>query len=94
MYEWDENKNLANLAKHGVAFNVACDVFSDPYAIVQYNRTIDNEIRDQIIGKINNEIVILLVIFTKRRNIIRIISARKASKKERLIYNNYIRGIK
>jgi uncharacterized DUF497 family protein len=89
MYEWDESKNFANLAKHGVDFNVACDVFSDPYAIVHYNRTINNEIRDQIIGKINNEIVILFVVFTKRKNIIRIISARKASKRERAIYNNH-----
>lgn len=89
MYEWDENKNFVNLAKHGVDFNVACDVFSDPYAIVQYNRTINNEIRDQIIGKINNEIVILFVVFTKRKNIIRIISARKASRRERAIYNNH-----
>ena len=89
MYEWDENKNFVNLAKHGVDFNVACDVFSDPYAIVHYNRTINNEIRDQIIGKINNEIVILFVVFTKRKNIIRIISARKASSRERAIYNHH-----
>lgn len=91
MYEWDNNKNEANLAKHGIDFNLACEIFSDPYAIVQYNRTIDNEVRDQIIGKINNEIIILFVVFTKRKNTIRIISARKASKQERAIYEKQTR---
>ncbi len=91
MYEWDNNKNDANLAKHGIDFNLACEIFSDPYAIVQYNRTIDKEVRDQIIGKINNEIIILFVVFTKRKNTIRIISARKASKQERAIYEKQTR---
>ena len=91
MYEWDNNKNDTNLAKHGIDFNLACEIFSDPYAIVQYNRKIDNEVRDQIIGKINNEIIILFVVFTKRKNTIRIISARKASKQERAIYEKQTR---
>jgi uncharacterized DUF497 family protein len=88
MFEWDENKNKINLEKHGFEFSLAVEVFSDPNAIVQFNRQVDNEIRKHIIGKIKNEIIILLVVFTNRNNNIRIISARKANKEERQIYEN------
>ncbi len=86
MYEWDENKNTINLNKHGIDFNVAIEVFSDPDAVVQFNREISGEVRDQIIGKIEGEIVILFVVFTTRQHKIRLISARKANKQERAIY--------
>lgn len=86
MYEWDKNKNKQNLEKHGIGFDVAIEVFSDPEAIIQPNRKVEKEIRNQIIGKIEGEIVILFVVFTHRGRKIRLISARKASKKERTIY--------
>ena len=88
MYEWDEIKNTLNLEKHGLDFNLAIEVFSDPNAIVGLNRNINKEERHQIIGKIQNEIIIIFVVYTKRKQKIRIISARKASKKERIIYEN------
>jgi uncharacterized DUF497 family protein len=88
MYEWDEAKNKINLEKHGIAFNVAIEVFSDANAIVQFNREVDGEVRDQIIGRLDGEIIILFVVFTKRGNKIRLISARKANKQERAIYEN------
>jgi len=91
MYEWDDNKNRLNLKKHGLDFSLAIEVFSDSNAVVQDNRVIDGEVREQIIGKLNNEIVILFVVYTKRGKKIRIISARKASKKERSIYENQTR---
>lgn len=91
MYEWDDNKNQLNLKKHGLDFTLAIEVFSDSNAIVQDNRVINGEVREQIIGKLDNEIVILFVIYTKRGQKIRIISARKASKKERSIYENQTR---
>lgn len=86
MYEWDEKKSKSNLEKHGIEFNVAIEVFSDPNAIVQFNRESEGEIRNQIIGQISGEIVILFVVFTERKNKIRLISARKANKQERAIY--------
>ena len=92
MYEWDETKNKINLGKHGIDFNIAIEVFSDPNAIVQFNRDVDGEIRDQIIGSIDGEVVILFVVFTKRGQKIRIISARKANKQERAIYENQKRA--
>lgn len=88
MYEWDEKKSITNLEKHGVDFNVAIEVFSDPNAVVQFNRHIDGETRNQVIGRIDNEVVILFVVFTKRGNCIRLISARKANKQERVIYEH------
>lgn len=91
MYEWDDNKNQKNIEKHGIGFETAIEVFSDSNAIVQFNRDIDGEIRDQIIGKINGEIVILFVVFTKRGSKIRLISARRANKSERAIYENQTR---
>lgn len=86
MYEWDENKNKQNLEKHGVCFTLAIEVFSDPNAVVQFNREIENEVRNQIIGKIDDAWVILFVVFTHRGSKIRLISARKANKRERAIY--------
>lgn len=91
MYEWDETKNKINLEKHGIDFKVAIEVFSDANAMVQFNREVDGEIRDQIIGKLDGEIVILFVVFTKRGQKIRLISARKANKQERAIYENQTR---
>jgi uncharacterized protein len=86
MYEWDEEKNQKNESKHGISFEVAVEVFSDANAVIQFNRNIDGEIRDQIIGSLANEIIVLFVVFTNRREKIRLISARKANKRERAIY--------
>ena len=86
MYEWNETKNNSNLEKHGLDFNLAIEVFSDPNGLTQLNRNIDGEERSQIIGKLQNEIIIVFVVFTQRKQKIRIISARKANKKERQIY--------
>lgn len=88
MYEWDKNKNQLNLEKHGISFDIAIEVFSDPYALVQFNREIETETRNQIIGKIDGEMVTLFVIFTHRGHKIRVISARKANKKERALYEH------
>ena len=88
MYEWDDDKNKLNVEKHGIDFNLAIEVFSDPCAVVQFNREIQGEIRDQIIGQIEDEVVILFVIFTHREHKIRLISARKANKKERALYEH------
>ena len=86
MFEWDEKKSVVNLQKHGVDFSLAVEIFSDPKAVVQFSREIDGEKRYQIIGSLAGEVIVLLVVFVQRKEKIRVISARKASKKERLIY--------
>ena len=82
-FEWDENKNKVNLEKHAIDFVLATEVFSDHMA-VETIRIVNNEERIQIIGKIGG--CIISVAYTWRKTNIRIISARLASKKERLNY--------
>lgn len=84
MFEWDSNKNKANLEKHGINFSLAIEVFQDKYAY-EVDRIVNNEIRRKLVGAIDE--VILSVIYTKRKDKYRIISARCASKTERRIYH-------
>ena len=44
MYEWDENKNNSNEIKHGLRFELAIEVFSDPRAVIQPNRKINGSV--------------------------------------------------
>jgi hypothetical protein len=89
LYDWDDNKNLANKAKHKISFETAILIFDDPDHISQIDQNFSDEERWQTIGLINN-IHCLLVIHTYRSRkgdeVNRIISARKATKKERQYY--------
>lgn len=86
-FEWDENKNNSNMQKHGIDFNDAKEVFKDQDSKSAPDLRKDyEEDRWKLIGKIYSSII--SVIYTKRNNITRIISARKASNKEREEYNN------
>ena len=90
-YEWDENKNESNLEKHGLSFETASLVFDDPNALSIPDRIENGEERWQTIGMIEN-IVIVMVAHTikletdSQEEIIRIISARKATRAERQEY--------
>ena len=88
-FEWDHAKATTNAWKHGVGFEDAMLVFADPYALVEQDRIEDGELRWQTLGLAGN-IVLLLVAHTVRAGqdgeIIRIISARKAVRKERKLY--------
>ena len=86
-FEWDEKKNTANLEKHGISFEDATLVFDDINALERVDGTYDGENRLKIIGKIYN-ILVVLVIFVERGEIIRIISARKATRQESEEYYN------
>ena len=87
--EWDEKKNRANHAKHGVSFETAALVFDDPLHLSRRDREEGGEERWRTIGCVA-EIVVLVVAHTYREEggdeVIRIISARKASRSERRIY--------
>jgi uncharacterized DUF497 family protein len=83
--DWDEAKNRQNVAKHGVHFETAVLAFEDPYALVRLDRIIDGEERWQTIAMING-LVVLLVAHTLDDDLIRIISARKATPRERRLY--------
>jgi hypothetical protein len=90
-FEWDENKNEANIKKHGISFESAKLVFDDPYVIAFPERIVDGEERWLAFGSLDG-IVIPAVAHTIGddcdNEVIRIISARKASASERRQYAN------
>ena len=83
---WDERKNRTNRTKHGITFIEASEIFFDPLAL-----TVDDadhswsEFRFVSIGKTTLQ-KLLVVFFTETENFIRIISARKPTRSERLNY--------
>lgn len=89
LFEWDEVKAERNRRKHGVTFDLAVQVFDDPYVISEQDRTVDGEPRWQRIGMAAG-IAVLVVGHTLRGQagdeIVRIITARKASRTERERY--------
>jgi len=87
-FEWDRAKDLANQKKHGVSFTEAKSVFFDDYAVQFYDEEhAEAEDRFIMLG-MSNETRVLVVCHCERSegNTIRIISARKATKKERSFY--------
>ncbi|WP_375451196.1 BrnT family toxin [uncultured Devosia sp.] len=89
-FEWDEDKRQINLVKHGVYFEDATLVFKDPNELTLPAKTVSGEARFKTIGRFGAK-AILLVIHTRRDVhgegfIIRMISARPASRAERKRY--------
>jgi len=86
---WDENKNLVNQEKHRISFELAQRVFDDPLHLSRHDRIENGELRWQTIGLVGNVALLLVahsVIEAGGEDMIRIISARKADKRERKIY--------
>jgi hypothetical protein len=92
-FTWDPEKALRNLKKHGVSFEIAKEVFADPYHIETANLFQRREQRFQVIG-LTRSLVLLLVVFVDRSNaeveVIHIISARKGESVEEAIYEEQI----
>jgi uncharacterized protein len=90
-FTWDERKNRSNKAKHGVSFETAALVFNDPYHLSRPDREVEGELRWHTMGMIP-EMQVLLVVHTvseagdQGEEIVRLISARKATLRERSIY--------
>ena len=80
-YEWDSRKAGSNLKKHGIDFADAVGVLEDPMALTVEEQHDGNEERFVTIG-MDFPGRILVVVYTFRQNGIRIISARKATKRE------------
>lgn len=83
-FEWDEDKNQRNIQKHKVNFEEAATVFDDPNAI-EFEANRNGEYRIIRIGKSATKFI-LLVVYTIRGLMVRLISARQASKEERNLY--------
>jgi uncharacterized protein len=88
-FEWDADKAAANVRKHGLSFETATLVFADPFALASRYRFEGGEHRWQTIGAIQGELIVLVahtLLDMGEEEVIRIISARKADRKERKIY--------
>lgn len=91
LYNWDENKRSSNIQKHGVDFVDATEIFNDHNRIETVDDRNDyGEERLQTIGYALPGL--LFVVYTYRDDMTkrRIISARKASKREKAIYNSQL----
>jgi len=84
-FEWDPEKAASNAKKHGVSFELGSLAFADPHRVIQFDRVKAGEERWHCYGRVDN--VVLLVAYTERGDgqdtRIRIISARKANRRER-----------
>jgi uncharacterized DUF497 family protein len=86
-FEWDDRKAEANYLKHGIRFTEAAKVFLDPCHLESLDLREDyGEERFQTIGVVSGRW--LLVAYTERGEIIRIISARRATGRERRLYED------
>ena len=83
-FEWDENKRLANISKHGIDFLAIPVVFEGFTVTVEDNRFAYGEQRFITLGLLQGRVV--TVVHTEREDEIRIISARKATKYEERSY--------
>jgi uncharacterized protein len=84
-FEWDPTKAASNLAKHGIDFDDAISVFEDPRMLSIVDPRSYGEARYQAIGAVESRI--LFVVYTRRGSeVFRIVSARKASRRERTAY--------
>lgn len=89
-FEWDDNKEKLNKAKHGIDFSTAALVFKDLNRIERYDeKHSQSEDRYATIGLINKVALVVMVVYTPRTDTIRIISARKATKNEEEAYFNH-----
>jgi hypothetical protein len=84
-YQWDPEKAASNLEKHGVDFADAVGVFEDEWALTVKDEVVEGEQRFATLGTDFLERV-LVVVYTHRGGEIRLISARRATRKERRTY--------
>ena len=91
-FEWDEKKNQTNIEKHSIDFHDAVDIFNSIRFTAADNRRNYGESRNISIGTIGFHVCV--VVYTARKEVIRIISARKANQRERRKYYELIERAK
>ena len=86
-FEWDSDKAAANVSRHGVSFELAMLVFLDNGRLIKLDERFDyGEERIITMGHVNNRLHV--VVYTQTNDTVRIISARKANRRERKRYAN------
>jgi uncharacterized DUF497 family protein len=88
-FEWDDRKNAQNLAKHGISFDEAVTIFEGPVLSYEDDSS-DDEVRERSYGLLNG-ITVICVIHAQRGEATRVISARKATKQERTLFDAYLK---
>lgn len=86
-FEWDDEKDLSNQRKHGIAFDEAKTVFNDPRSITIADEAHSDEEDRYLDLGVSAHGRLLVVSYTDRKANIRIISCRKATKAERKTYD-------
>ena len=92
VFAWDDRKNRINARKHGISFETAARIFDDPNLVSYPDRISADEERWHTIGCAGGIAVLLVVHTSEEQNgeeEIRIISARKASRRERALYESH-----
>jgi uncharacterized DUF497 family protein len=87
--EWDEHKAAGNLAKHHVSFELAATAFDDPFAMIfTDSEHSDDEHREKLLGLSDKGVLVVVFVsrFRRERIVRRIISARKANRREQVLY--------
>ena len=86
---WDPLKAAANIRKHGVRFPDAVGVLHDPLAVKVAETEVDGEVRTAVVGT-DSLGRVLVVVYTQRADSVRLISARRATRGERVDYEEGI----
>jgi uncharacterized DUF497 family protein len=91
-FEWNYRKAASNQRKHGIAFEEATSVFNDPLAVIfdDEEHSTEQEIREITIGHSARNHLLVLCFTERTENVIRLISARRATRKERVDYEENV----
>jgi uncharacterized protein len=88
-FQWDETKNISNIKKHGIDFVKAAEAFDDANQVSAFNGFYESEERWSLVG-FTSDLALIVVIHVFRdafgEDIVRIISARPATRHERNFY--------
>jgi len=86
-FEWDNDKAKRNRRRHGISFEAAITAFDDPLQLRcdDAAHSTPQEEREILIGRMDNGVIVTIV-FTQRGEVSRLISARRAERKEKTLY--------
>jgi len=84
---WNPEKARSNLFKHGICFEQACEIFFDPFVQI-LDASAQDEAREAAIGLAEDWTLLYVVHMVRQESVIRIVSARPATRAERRNYEN------
>jgi uncharacterized DUF497 family protein len=92
-FEWDPEKNRSNRRKHGLSFEDASGLFASDEALLEIFDSEHSNHEDRFIAVGRIELGVIVVVFTEPgEDVVRILSARKATKAEQELFESYSRG--